>query len=598
MLPILPENAPFSPEQRAWLNGFLAGIFNDRLAEAGASAAARASEGPKAPLLVLFGSQTGTAEGLAKKLAKEAERRGYAPRVMPWNDYAKAELAQQSILVVITSTWGDGDAPDNAAAGLAWLSSEQAADLSRLQYAVLGLGDRNYSEFCGAAKKFDVQLSARGAKRLVPTGECDVDYEYTAQEWIARFWESLPNLESTGSAKAAVRGPGAPQPAEVVSLEKPTASYHRQNPFPTRLKTNRRLNHPDSTKDTRHLEILLNHPDLTYEAGDALGVTPSNCPVLVEEFLAAAGLLGDETVEISGIGSVSLHDALLRWLNITQPTRELLEHVAKRTNHPVLEGLLQPERKRELDSWLYGRDIVDVLRSGPKASWQAQELVGWLRRMQARLYSISSSPKAHPGEVHVTVGAVRYDAHGRTKKGVASCWLADRVVPGQTEVPVFIQTSHGFRLPSQGATPVIMVGPGTGIAPFRSFLEERVATGASGRNWLFFGDQRRSHDFLYEDQILNWQNSGVLSRLDLAFSRDQAEKVYVQHRMIEGAAELWRWLEEGAHFYVCGDAKRMAKDVDEALHRVVQQMGGKTEDGAREYVAGMKSAKRYQRDVY
>jgi sulfite reductase (NADPH) flavoprotein alpha-component len=597
MLPILPENAPFNAEQRAWLNGFLAGIFNDRLASEPSAKSAPGELAPKRPLLVLFGSQTGSAEGLSKKLAKEAEQRGFSPRVLPWNEYAKADLSACTLLVVITSTWGDGDAPDNAAGGLAWLSSDQAPDLSKLSYAVLGLGDRNYSDFCGAAKKFDARLAALGAKRLVSTGECDLDYEAVAKEWVAQLWASLPSADSAvtiGNPPAAVGTATTPvaEPSPAARL------YHRQNPFRTRLKANRPLNHPSSTKDTRHLEILLDHPELRYEAGDALGVMPSNCPVLVEEFLASAGLLGDEPIEVPDLGKMPLHEALLRAFNITQPTRELLEQIAKRTGNATLDGMLQPDRKPALDAWLHGRDIVDVLRSGEKIAWPAQDLVNGLRRLQPRLYSISSSPKAHPGEVHVTVGAVRYEAHGRLKKGVASCWLADRVVPGQTEVPVFVQTSHGFRLPSKTDVPVIMVGPGTGIAPFRAFLEERSVSGGSGRNWLFFGDQRRAQDFLYEEQILGWQQSGVLTRLDLAFSRDQAEKIYVQHRMLEAAGELWRWLEEGAHFYVCGDAKRMAKDVDEALHQVVQRVSGKTEDSAREYVAAMKSSKRYQRDVY
>lgn len=599
MLPLLPENAPFNADQRAWLNGFLAGIFNDRLTAETEPRPGIPTAAPNRPLLILFGSQTGSAEALSRKLAKEADKRGFTSRLLAWNDYAQADLSNASLLVVVTSTWGDGDAPDNAAAGLAWLLSDQAPRLSQLSYAVLGLGDRNYSEFCGAAKKFDQRLSALGGKRLIPTGECDADYETAASSWLSQLWSALETAspgrpvvtEANGATTLAVHEP--PNSGG----EKPQG-FSRQNPLHTRMKCNRRLNHASSSKDTRHIEILLDPSELAYEAGDALGVLPTNCPVLVEEFMAVAGLRGDELVQIEGAGPMTLHEALLRSLNITQPTREFLEHVSRLPGNAELARLLGPDRRSEFDAWLYGRDLVDVLRGIEPSGWDPQDLVSMLRRLQPRLYSISSSPKAHPGEVHVTVGTVRYEAHGRHKKGVASCWLADRVIPEQTDVPVFIQKSHGFRLPDAGDTPVIMVGPGTGIAPFRSFLEERASVGATGRNWLFFGDQRRAQDFLYEEQILAWRDQGILGRLDLAFSRDQKEKVYVQHRMLEAAEELWRWLDSGAHFYVCGDAKRMAKDVDEALHRVVQQAGGRSEDAARDYVAAMKTGKRYQRDVY
>jgi sulfite reductase (NADPH) flavoprotein alpha-component len=293
-----------------------------------------------------------------------------------------------------------------------------------------------------------------------------------------------------------------------------------------------------------------------------------------------------------------LHEALLNTLVITQPTPSFVKDAATRGGNAELLALLDPARKADFDKWLWGRDVVDVLKACGSARFTPVEFAAHLRKLQPRLYSISSSPKAHPGEVHLTIAAVRYENHGREKKGVASCWLADRVVLNQSAVPVFVQTSHGFRLPADGDRPIIMIGPGTGIAPFRAFLEERRAIGAKGPNWLFFGDQQRRCDFLYQEELTAMQTDGTLTRLDLAFSRDQPEKIYVQDRMLEAAAELWSWLESGAHLYVCGDARRMAKDVDATLHKIIESAGGRSQEQAVEYVAKMKAGKRYQRDVY
>jgi sulfite reductase (NADPH) flavoprotein alpha-component len=320
--------------------------------------------------------------------------------------------------------------------------------------------------------------------------------------------------------------------------------------------------------------------------------------VLVEELLAALGFKGEELVKDAHGRESALHEALLKTFVITQPTPSLVQAVAERAKNSDLPALLAPGQQALLAQWLRGRDVVDLLRAAPGAKFTPAGFAGLLRQLQPRLYSISSSPRSHPGEVHLTVGAVRYEAHGRARKGVCSTFLADRVALNETPVPVFVQPSHGFRLPADGAKPVIMVGPGTGIAPFRAFLEERRAAGTSGRNWIFFGDQQRALDFLYEEELTAMHADGHLTRLDLAFSRDQAGKIYVQHRMLEHAAELWRWLEDGAHFYVCGDAKRMAKDVDAALHEVVGKAGGRTRDQAAGYVAQLKAEKRYQRDVY
>ena len=593
-VPYLPTTAPFTPEQRAWLNGYFAGLFGDASEVGTSSASAPAVPAPPLePLLVMFGSQTGSAEGLAKRVGKEAGKHGFTPRVLALNEFAKADLPTAAKLVVISSTWGDGDPPDNAVAFWSWLSAETAPRLENLSFAVLGLGDKNYAEFCGASKKFDARLEALGAKRLLARGECDVDYEATAKAWLETLWPAL-----RGAAPAATAAVNGSHVAPDASGTPATPAYTRAHPFPARLVTNRTLNRSGSGKEVRHFEISLRDSGLTYEAGDALGVVAQNDPLLVTDLLAALGFTGDEHVKTSAGVDEPIRDGLLRDYVITHVPPPLLQAFAERGGDPAVKALLDPARKAELDAWLYGRDALDVARALPKARFTPHEFAGFLRKLQPRLYSISSSPKAHPGEVHLTIGAVRYEAHGRQRGGVCSTFLADRVVVNETPVPVFVQTSHGFRLPTDGDRPVIMIGPGTGIAPFRAFLEERQAIGAKGRNWLFFGDQRRASDFYYEEQLTAMQGDGLLTRLDLAFSRDQAEKIYVQTRMLEHAVELWSWLEAGSHLYVCGDAKRMAKDVDAALHEVIVKAGGRTPEQAEAYVQEMKTEKRYQRDVY
>ena len=586
MAPYIPETAPFTPEQRAWLNGFLAGLFS---ANPGAAMRPESAGLPAnaESLLILFGSQTGTAEGLAKKLARAASAHGYAPQVLALNDYASANLPAAQKLVVISSTWGDGEPPDNAANFWGWLNAESAPRLEHLSFAVLGLGDRNYSDFCGAAKKFDARLEALGAKRLMPRGECDVDYEAPAKAWMESLWSRL------GPGKGSLAAPAAAPLIPALTAAAP--AFGKANPFPARLLKNVLLNRPASSKEVRHYEISLAGSGLSYEVGDALGVVPANCPELVEDLLTLLKCRGEEPVKIEA-GEMTLREALTRQLEITRPTPELVALVGERGFADGLSPLLVPERRDDLKRWIFGRDVLDVLGLLP-TPMPIAELLPLLRKLSPRLYSISSSPKAHPDEVHLTVSAVRYESHGRSRKGVASTFLADRV-NGTEFVKVFVQTAHGFRPPVSGDVPMIMVGPGTGIAPFRAFLEERAATGAKGKNWLFFGDQTRAADFLYEDQLTAWQQNGLLTRLDLAFSRDQAEKIYVQNRILENAAELWSWLEAGGHFYVCGDAARMAKDVDAALHRVVETAGGKSAEEAKNYLAVMKNEKRYQRDVY
>jgi sulfite reductase (NADPH) flavoprotein alpha-component len=579
----IPASAPFSAEQRAWLNGFFAGLLCTGTTQTAPEAAA-----PTKPLLILYGSQTGSSERLAKAMGKEAAQYGFAARVLEANAYATVDLKAESHLLMVTSTWGEGDPPDNAVAFWKFLSSAEAPELKNLSYCVLALGDKNYSDFCGAGKKFDERLEKLGAKRILPRVDCDLDYDATAKAWIAAVWKEIgssaaaPAQAITESAKPATAQP---------------AAYSRTNPFPAPLLVNRNLNGEGSAKETRHFAFSLADSGLTYEAGDALGVVPANCPALVGDIVAALGCDGEEGVKMPSGEETSLRNALLRHYVVSQANSSLIEAIAERAKSDELKNLLAPENKPALEKHLHGRDVLDFLLAHPAAKFAPGEFVTLLRKLNPRLYSIASSPKAHPGEVHLCVGIVRFDSHGRTRKGVCSTYLADRL-DAQAPVPVFMQTSHGFRLPAGSDTPTIMVGPGTGIAPFRAFLEERKAIGAKGKNWLLFGDQKAATDFLYRDELETMFKDGVLTKLDVAFSRDQAEKIYVQHRMVEHAAEMFAWLEEGAHFFVCGDAKRMAKDVDAALHEVIQRGGGKTAEQAAEYVAKLKEQKRYKRDVY
>lgn len=514
----LPDTAPFDTTQRAWINGYLAGLL------AAAKTQPQTAEAPsRGPLLFLFGSQTGSSEALARKFSKESRAAGFDSRVLCMEDHASIDFSAEKRVILVTSTYGDGDMPDNAQGFWDFLKTEGAPGLGHMEFSVLALGDTNYVQFCEAGKKFDARLEELGARRVHPRADCDTDYEEPAAAWFSGL------MKAFGS--------------EAVASEKETG-FGKANPYPATLKTNRCLNAEGSAKDTRHFEILLDGSGLSYEVGDALGVMPKNCPDFVLEILSSAGLEKDEDL------------------------REKLIHQY---------------------------DLKPFLTELPQAGTSAEALIAPLKKLQPRLYSISSSPKANPGEVHLTVGIVRYEMNGRPRKGVCSTFLAER---SEGTVPVFVHPSPGFKPPKDPAAPMIMVGPGTGIAPFRAFLQERKATGASGPNWLFFGDQRQAHDFLYREELEAWQQEGFLTRLDTAFSRDQSEKIYVQDRMLENAGELWRWLENGAHFYVCGDAARMAKDVDSALHKVCETAGGLSPEEAAAYIQQLKSQKRYCRDVY
>jgi sulfite reductase (NADPH) flavoprotein alpha-component len=575
-VPVIPDNAPFSPEQRAWLNGFFAGMFS-RGPAAAAGAASSVSAAALVPLTILFGSQTGTAEGLAKKAAKEAGKRGFAATAVDMAQTDATKLAGEKNVIVIVSTYGEGEPPDSAKALHGQLAGGAPA-LGSLRYSVCALGDTNYTHFCQCGKDFDIRLEKLGATRVTPRVDCDLDYEEPFTKWLDA---ALSALSATGAP--------APAPATVSAAkaeDEETSGYSKKNPFPALLLGSRNLNAAGSSKQVHHVEFSLEGSGLVYEAGDALGVFAQNCPEHVNDVLAALACDGEEAVPAPDGSTTSLRRALTEIYDLGKPAAELL----------ALFGSAGGGSTGGTAVALH--HVVDVVLASAGVKVAPTDFVRALKKLQPRLYSISSSPKAHAGQVHLTVGAVRYEKDGRPRKGVCSTFLADRVQPGATRVGVFVHSNKAFRPPANGDTPMIMVGPGTGVAPFRAFLHERVATGAKGKNWLLFGDQRAATDFLYREELASLQSSGALTRLDTAFSRDQAEKVYVQQRMLEAAAELYAWLETGAHFYVCGDASRMAKDVDAALHRVIELAGGKTPGQAADYVNALKAAKRYARDVY
>jgi sulfite reductase (NADPH) flavoprotein alpha-component len=587
LVPFIPDSAPFTPEQRAWLNGFFAGMFSR--SSVAQPAALNSSSAPSlVPLTILFGSQTGTAEGLAKRAAKEAGKRGFAATVLDMAQTDAAKLASEKNVLVITSTYGDGEPPDNAKALHTQLSTVDSK-LPNLRFSVCSLGDTNYTQFCKCGEDFDKYFERLGAARVSPRVDCDLDYEEKFSGWLNTALGALADTagaapRSDASAPRETNPLTGTAPASVLPDEI-ASGYSRSNPFPALLLASRNLNATGSAKQVHHVEFDLASSGLVYEAGDALGVFPHNCPALVEEVLGALGCDGEEAVPAPDGSTTSLRRALTEVYDLGKPSPALLELYGGNTagNGNTAVAL---------------HHVVDVILSRPDLKLAPTDFVRSLKKLQPRLYSISSSPRAHAGQVHLTVGAVRYDLHGRPRKGVCSTFLADRAAPGGSRVGVFVHSNKAFRPPANGDTPMIMVGPGTGIAPFRAFLHERKATGARGKNWLFFGDQCAATDFLYRDELDAAVREGVLTRLDTAFSRDQAQKIYVQHRMLEQAAELYAWLEAGAHFYVCGDASRMAKDVDAALHTVIERAGGKTAEQAAAYVQALKSAKRYARDVY
>jgi len=579
-----------SPQQVTWVSGFLAGInwAGQGVPQAQAAPVAQTAGQPR--LTILYGSQTGNGETIARQVYDKATARGFSASVKDMGDYKKNQLKNEQNLLLVVSTHGEGDPPDNAEELHSFLLGKKAPELKHLRYSILALGDTSYENFCQTGQDFDKRLEALGAQRVHARGDCDVDYEETAQGWaegaLDAFAEFLQAPQGAVADNATQQAPGA----KIASL------YTKKNPFPAAVLENLVLNGRGSAKETRHVELSLEGSGLVFEPGDSLGVMPSNSPELVAELIGTLKLDGNETVATFE-GEMTLENALSHAYEISILTRPFLARYAERSQSEELLKLLDDGNKKALTAFIRGRDIIDLARQFPLASIGAGELTGMLRKLPPRLYSIASSQQANPDEAHLTIAAVRYEAHGRPRKGVASSHFAERLSEGDT-IPVYVDSNKNFKLPADGQAPVIMVGPGTGVAPFRAFIEERETIGASGKNWLFFGDQHFTTDFLYQIDWQRWLKDGVLTRMDVAFSRDTDQKVYVQHRMLERSRDIYAWLQEGAYFYVCGDADRMAHDVHAALIDIVSNEGGLSAQKAAEYVKGLQRDKRYQRDVY
>jgi sulfite reductase (NADPH) flavoprotein alpha-component len=576
--PFIPQNAPYSDTQRAWLGGFFAGMHSHMLHSAGS-----VNQADVRTLHILYGTQTGNSESLANDAANAAKKHGLQPVVKSMDEVEIGQLPQMQYLLIITSTYGEGAMPDNAEMLWEAANTEAAPNLDKVNYSVLALGDTSYDLFCQAGIDWDNKLATLGAKRLFDRVDCDVDFEAPAEKWLS---EVIPLMAEGASTVAVVD----------TETQSPKSTYNRKNPFPAKLRVNRIVTALDSSKETRHYEISITGSGLSYEAGDALCVIPTNCPDLVTQIIKAIGCTGAEDEPVNG-ELMKLSDALRTHFEIKLPGKELIEEIASRSGDQELNALLLSGDKEKLAAYLWGRDILDLLLQFPGVEFSAAEFLRLLKPLQHRAYSISSSGKKHPDSVHLTVASVRYDAHNRQHKGVCSTYLAD-LVNEETDVRIFFTPNNNFRVPADDELPMIMVGPGTGIAPFRAFLQEREFRKAPGKNWLFFGDRNAATDFIYREEIEAMQANGLLTKLDLAFSRDQAEKIYVQDRMKEHGAELYAWLEQGGYFFVCGDAYRMAKDVDQALHDLIREHGKRNLVEAVEYVNQLKKDKRYVRDVY
>ncbi len=577
-----------SPQQMAWVSGYFWGLSQSQTLGASApltQAAALTAAKPAGKLTIIFASQTGNAKGVAEALEREAQAAGIAVQLFDASDYKGKDLAKETHVIFVASTNGEGEAPDNALELHEFLQSKKAPKLPNLQYGVIGLGDSSYEFFCQTGKDFDAFLEKLGAKRFIDRVDCDVDYDAPAAEWRAKALESVKEALVSSQAQVVQLPVGHAATSH--------SQYNKQNPYTATLLTSQKITGRDSGKDVRHIEIDLADSGLTYQPGDALGVWYENSAQLANAVAAAVGLSGVESVEVDG-ESLSLHSALVSKYEITGANPQFVTKFAELSGSKKLQKLV--EDKDKLREYAANTQIVDVLKE-KKTKLSAEQLISLLRRLTPRLYSIASSQSEVDEEVHLTVGIVEYDVDGEVRQGGASSYLGQRLEEGES-VKVFIEHNNNFKLPQDDSTSVIMIGPGTGIAPFRSFIQERDNRGADGKNWLFFGDRTFTQDFLYQVEWQKYLKSGILTRLDVAFSRDQHEKVYVQHRVLEQAEQVWQWLQDGAYVYICGDATRMAKDVHEALLVVAQQQGGLTREKAEEYFNELRKAKRYQRDVY
>ncbi|MDM2878824.1 NADPH-dependent assimilatory sulfite reductase flavoprotein subunit [Citrobacter portucalensis] len=590
LLPLNPEQlarlqaatTDFTPAQLAWVSGYFWGVLNQ---QPGSNVVATAPVAEMPGITLISASQTGNARRVAEALRDDLIAAKLNVTLINAGDYKFKQIANEKLLIVVASTQGEGEPAEEAVALHKFLFSKKAPKLDNTAFAVFGLGDTSYEFFCQAGKDFDAKLTELGGERLLDRVDADVEYQTAAAQWRARLVDVLK-----------ARAPAAPSVQVAASgavNEVHTSPYTKEAPLTASLAVNQKITGRDSEKDVRHIEIDLGDSGLRYQPGDALGVWYQNDPALVKELVELLWLKGDEPVTVEG-KTLSLAEALQWHFELTVNTGNIVENYATLTRSETLLPLVGD--KAQLQHYASTTPIVDMVRFSP-AQLDAQALVDLLRPLTPRLYSIASSQAEVESEVHVTVGVVRYEIEGRARAGGASSFLADRVEE-EGEVRVFIEHNDNFRLPANPQTPVIMIGPGTGIAPFRAFMQQRAADGAEGKNWLFFGNPHFTEDFLYQVEWQRYVKEGVLSRIDLAWSRDQKEKVYVQDKLRQQGAELWRWINDGAHIYVCGDANRMAKDVEQALLEVIAEFGGMDIEAADEFLSELRIERRYQRDVY
>lgn len=570
--------------QRLWLSGFLAGTSSGPALQS-----ALPAQRPQSFVTVLYGSQSGNSQRLAQQIGEALTQRGVTFTALDMIDCRKTHLDEARTLLVVVSTHGEGDPPDRALPLHELLHGRKAPKLSHLKYSVLALGDSSYEKFCETGRQFDARLQALGAERLHERVDCDVDFEAPAQQWIDAVVGQLAQSYAIGA------------PREAGPVDRPIASvsnaYTRKNPFHAPVLANQRLTARHSTKDVRHIELSLEGSNIHYEPGDAIGIAAVNHATDVTALLEVLRF-DPETPIVTDSQTVSLRKALIEHYDIGLVTRSFVDRYATAVSADSLAALLRPGNEENLHRYLHGRHLIDVVRECPPTSLDAVGFTQLLRHLTPRLYSIASSQRATPDEVHLTVSLVEYRSLDLERRGVVSGYLGDLSADDATTAPVYLHRNPNFRLPAERERPVIMIGPGTGIAPFRGFIAEREASGAKGRNWLFFGDRSFNADFLYQTDWLDWRKRGVLQRIDVAFSRDSAQKVYVQQRMLEHGRELFAWLQDGASLYVCGDAQRMAPDVHQALLGIIGEHGNQPPEQAAEYLVELQRERRYQRDVY
>lgn len=603
MLSLQVSNSPFNKDQadllnqlltslsnhqKIWLSGYLASSLASTEADPAAQSHPSTTEEKAAAtrsITILYGSHTGNCQSLAEQYKETLDKKGFETTLSALDDFKPKALKNVEDLLILTSTHGEGDPPDNALSFYEFIHGKRAPKLEGVRYSVLALGDSSYDLFCETGKVIDEKLAELGAERMYPRVDCDLDYEDPAEEWWRGVSQQLGSASETNSPAAAA----APLTDDV-------PVHSKSNPFQAEVLENINLNGQGSNKETRHLEIDLEGSGLTYEPGDSLGIYPQNEPSLVDALITEMNWDPEKSVSVNKQGEVrALREALLTHFEITVLTKPLLEKLAPFTSNESLADLLTD--KEQVSQYIHGRDLLDFVKDYGPWEVDVDAFLTALRKIPVRLYSIASSLKANPDEVHLTVGALRYDSHGRKRTGVCSGQCAERTKPGD-QLSVFVQKNQNFKLPEDTTRPIIMIGAGTGIAPYRSFMEEWEESEAEGKSWLFFGEQHFVTDFLYQTEWQKWIKDGVLTNMDVAFSRDTDQKVYVQHRLREKSKEVFQWIEEGAYLYICGDEKHMAKDVQETLLDIFQQEGAYTREEAENYLTELRKSKRYQRDVY